>query len=173
MDTKTSHQLDNMNTGELIFFCGKMGAGKSTKAKEIASGDHAVLLSEDEWLMALYPDAIHSLDDYLLYSNRLKPQMKKTIQSILRTGSSVVLDYPANTPAQRAWFKSIYAEVHAPHRLLYLDVTDDVCLERIAKRRVEQPERTKTDTPEMFAQVTKYFTAPSNEEGFNVIRYTP
>ena len=35
-----------------------MGAGKSTKSKEIAQRKNAVLLSEDEWLAALYPHQI-------------------------------------------------------------------------------------------------------------------
>jgi predicted kinase len=42
--------------GILIFFCGKMGSGKSTKSQEIAKEMGAILLSEDEWLAAIYPD---------------------------------------------------------------------------------------------------------------------
>ena len=42
-------------TGTLIFF-GKMGAGKSTKSKEVSITKNAVLLSEDEWLSILYPE---------------------------------------------------------------------------------------------------------------------
>jgi shikimate kinase len=40
--------------GMLIFFCGKMGAGKLTKSKLIAPEKNAVLLSQDDWLSALY-----------------------------------------------------------------------------------------------------------------------
>jgi len=58
-----------MNKGTLTFFCGKMGAGKSTKASEIAQKSNAVLLSEDEWLASLYPNKISSLNDYIEYSN--------------------------------------------------------------------------------------------------------
>lgn len=65
-----------MKKGTLVFFSGKMGAGKSTKAKEIAFERKAVLLSEDEWLEALYPHKIRSLEDYIQYSSRLKPQKK-------------------------------------------------------------------------------------------------
>jgi len=38
-----------------------MGAGKSTKSKEFAFDNNAVLLSEDEWLSILYPQQILSL----------------------------------------------------------------------------------------------------------------
>ncbi|MER2496888.1 AAA family ATPase [Vibrio neptunius] len=43
------------NQGKLFFFCGKMGAGKSTKSKCVAAENNAVLVSEDDWLSAHYP----------------------------------------------------------------------------------------------------------------------
>ena len=56
-----------MNKGTLTFFCGKMGSGKSTKAREIAQKNNAVLLSEDEWLASVYPNKISSLNDYCVF----------------------------------------------------------------------------------------------------------
>lgn len=156
-----------MNKGVLTFFCGKMGAGKTTKAREIAQKRNAVLLSEDEWLESIYPNSIKSLEDYIKYSGQLKPQMERLVQSILATGTDVVMDFPANTIPQREWFKGIFSEIHAPHELIYIDRPNEVCLEQIAKRRKEQPERAATDTEEMFALVTKYFVAPIPDEGFN------
>ncbi|MCB1148027.1 MAG: AAA family ATPase, partial [Leptospiraceae bacterium] len=47
-----------MKHGTLIFFCGKMGAGKSTLAKQIAEEINGILFSEDDWLAALYPTEI-------------------------------------------------------------------------------------------------------------------
>ena len=76
-----------MTSGVLIFFCGKMGAGKSTRSREYAQERNAVLLSEDEWLAAIYPDSIKTLSDYVTYSGRLKPQIKKLVQSMLLTGT--------------------------------------------------------------------------------------
>ncbi len=161
-----------MKVGTLIFFCGKMGAGKSTRSKEIALERNAVLLSEDEWLESIYPDQISSLDDYIKYSSRLKHLVKKLVQSILVTGTDVVMDFPANTVSQRDWFREIYSEVNATHNLILIDVPDEVCLERIEKRRIAQPERAATDTVEMFVQVTRYFVAPTTEEGFKISRLT-
>ncbi|MCC5904542.1 MAG: ATP-binding protein [Halomonas sp.] len=156
-----------MSKGVLTFFCGKMGAGKTTKSREIAQQRNAVLLSEDEWLASIYPNSIESLEDYIKYSDRLKPQMKKLVQSILATGTDVVMDFPANTIPQREWFKSIFSEIQAPHELVYIDQPDEICIEQIAKRRTEQPERAATDTEEMFEMMTRYFVAPTNAEGFN------
>ena len=157
-----------MKKGLLTFFCGKMGAGKSTKARDIAQQSNAVLLSEDEWLQSLYPSQIKSLSDYTLYSKQIKPQIKKLVQSILLTGTHVVMDFPANTLPQRAWLKSIFTEIDASHRLVYIDVSNEVCLAQIEQRRIEQPERAATDTVEMFEQVSSYFVAPAVEEGFFV-----
>lgn len=159
-----------MNIGMLIFFCGKMGAGKSTMSAEIAQDRNAVLLSEDEWLESIYPNKISSLDNYIKYSSLLKPQIKQLVQSILVTGTDVVMDFPANTTSQREWFKKIFTEVNAPHRLVFVDIPNEVCLKQIEKRRTAKPERAATDTIEIFDQVTKYFMAPEPWEGFSVTR---
>jgi predicted kinase len=151
-----------------MFFCGKMGAGKTTESIELSRQRNAVLLSEDEWLSAIYPNSINNLEDYVNYSGRLKPQMKKLVQSILVSGADVVMDFPANTVQQRQWFKSVFSEVDAPHELIYIEQSNETCLERIAKRRIEQPLRAVTDTEEMFDLVTRYFVVPKPDEGFNI-----
>jgi len=154
--------------GTLRFFCGKMGAGKSTKSKEFALESNAVLISEDEWLSTLYPEQISSFDDYIKYSALLRPLIKSHVQKILLTGTNIVLDFPANTIKQRAWFRNIAEEIDAQHILIYLDVSDKQCIKQIAKRRLEQPERSSFDTEKMFYHVTQYFEAPMENEQLNV-----
>ncbi len=155
--------------GKLVFFCGKMGAGKTTKSKAVAHKLNAVLLSEDEWLESLFPKAIQSLTDYVHYSNLLKPPIKKLVQNILLTGSNVVMDFPGNTIKQRSWFKEIFTEINAQHELIYLNISNEVCLKQIANRCAKNPARAATDTVEMFNSVTQYFQAPEIKEGFNVV----
>jgi predicted kinase len=153
---------------ELIFFCGKMGAGKSTLAKRMAQEMNALLLSEDEWLAALYPDEIHGLDDYIRCSRRLKSVLGAHVSGVLKSGVPVVMDFPANTVTQRQWFREIFEPDGIPHRLIYLDVDDATCLQRIAARASSQPERARFDTEAVFRQVTGYFQAPMEQEGFNL-----
>jgi len=160
-----------MHNGKLMFFCGKMGSGKTSKSKSIAEDFNAVLLSEDEWLGALYPNSIKSMEDYVKYSNLLKPQFKKLVQDILISGSNVVMDFPGNTVSQRNWFREIYSEINAPHELFYVNTPDQTCLDQIEKRRILQPERSATDTKEMFVQMAKYFDKPHIKEGFNITEY--
>ncbi|HEY9052989.1 MAG TPA: ATP-binding protein [Gammaproteobacteria bacterium] len=154
--------------GTLIFFCGKMGSGKSTKSLELARAPETILVSEDEWLSTIYPEEIKNFEDYLKYSSRLKPLVKKHVRDILNSGVSVVMDFPGNTKAQRAWFKDIYSEDNIPHKLIYLEVDDLQCLKQLEKRRRTHPERARFDTEEVFQQVNSYFQPPSKTEEFNI-----
>lgn len=159
-----------MTPGTLIFFCGKMGAGKTTLSVRIESERNAVRLSEDEWLAALFPGAITSLEDYVEHAGCIRPVVEGVVRSILRAGTDVVLDFPANTRRQRAWFRGLVDDTGAPHEMIYLDVPDAVCLERIARRAIDQPERAATDTAAMFERVTQYFEEPGDDEGLHVRR---
>lgn len=155
--------------GTLFFLCGKMGAGKSTLAASLVQEHGAVLLSEDAWLAALYPEQITSLEDYVVLSRRLRQPVAVLVRSMLIAGTDVVMDFAANTVQQRAWFKTLLVDTGAPHELIHVDTPDDVCLERIAQRRLEQPDRAATDTEAMFRAVTAHFSAPESAEGFNLV----
>ena len=155
--------------GILTFFCGKMGAGKSIQSKLIAVDKNAVRISEDEWLSAHYPGQINSFDDYLKFSAIIKPFVKAHVQGILKTGTHVVMDFPANTAGQRRWFKQLCAEVGCGHELVFIDLSDERCLSQIAKRRIEQPERAQFDTEAVFHHVTRFFEVPSEGEGLVIV----
>lgn len=153
--------------GKLTFFCGKMGAGKSTQAKYQATKNNAMLLSEDDWLAAHFPNQINTFDDYLNYSKLIKPFVKNLVQELLKKGVEVVMDFPANTKKQRLWLVQISSEIECEHQLVFLDITDEQCLKQIAKRRKEHPERAQFDTEAVFHQVTQYFEPPQGSENLN------
>lgn len=154
--------------GMLYFFCGKMGAGKTTYAKKLSEEINALYLSEDDWLTELFPGEIKDFNDYLSYSQRIKPFLEKHILSLINCGVSVVMDFPGNTKKQRTWFSSLIDITKANHQLIYLKVSDDICLKQIDKRREEFPERNSFDTEEVFHHVTSFFQEPTKAEGFNL-----
>ena len=160
------------NPGKLFFFCGKMGAGKSTRSMLVAKENNAVVIAEDDWLAAHYPELIQTFDDYINYSTLIRPFIKSHVQGLLNIGVNVVMDFPANTVKQRSWFTSLCTETHSEHELWYLDVSDEQCLAQLAQRRVEQPQRAKFDTEAVFHQVTGYFEAPTGSENLNIVRVT-
>ena len=145
----------------IVVMVGISGSGKSTQAKAVAAERNAVLISEDEWLSKLYPDQISSFDDYIKFSSQLRPLIKAHVQNILRTGSSVVMDFPANTKRQREWFNKLSVEAESESELIYVKASDVLCLNQIAQRVIEQPSRAAFDTEDMFNHVTKYFEEPT------------
>lgn len=157
-----------LQTGKLYFFCGKTGSGKTTASVSLAHSKSAVLISEDEWLSALYPDLINTFEDYLQYSTRLKNLIFNHVATLLKTGANVVMDFPANTPKQRKWFLDLAASAGAEAELIYLKASDELYLSRLAVRRVEQPERAAFDNETVFFEVTRLFQEPAEDEGLQI-----
>ncbi len=155
----------------LHFFCGKMAAGKSTLAEGLAKKHGAILLKEDAWLSQLYPEEITDIPGYIKYSNRLRNALSEHIQSLLSRDLSVVLDFPGNTVQQRSWFRAIFEQVNAPHALHFVDTSDDICKRQLKERSKDKPAATAFTSDEAFDEITKYFEAPSDKEGFNIIRH--
>ncbi|HTD06617.1 ATP-binding protein [Undibacterium sp.] len=153
----------------LHLVCGKIAAGKSTLTKRLAMAPNTVLICEDEWLGQLYPGEISSLQDYVRLTARLRQIMGKHIEGMLRAGISVVLDFPANTPATRKWMREIFINAGSAHALHYLDVSDEQCKARLRQRNQGGAHQFNTSDAE-FDEITKYFVPPSIEEGFFVIK---
>ena len=157
----------------LHFFCGKMAAGKSTLSAQLATELQAILVCEDLWLSRLYPDEIVTFNDYLKYAARLKEVLAPHLVALLRQGSSVVLDFPGNVPAQRQWFRTIFEAADADHVLHYVEVSDEVCKTQLQRRNRERPPGSKVMTEEEFDHITSCFVAPGAAEGFNVQAHRP
>lgn len=150
--------------------CGKIAAGKSTLARQLAAHPAHLLISEDRWTATLFPGQLTSIEDYRTYSARLRAAMGPHVAEVLRQGLSVALDFPANTPAQRAWMRGIITQSGAEHRLHLLDVPDDICKRRLAERNASGTHAYTVDDA-TFDVFTRAFIPPAPEEGFTIIRY--
>ena len=156
---------------KLIFFCGKMAAGKSTLSRALAEQEQAVLLVQDEWLSHLFPGEILDVPDYLRCSARLNAALTPLIVSLLSKGISVVLDFPGNTTKQRAWFRQLFEAAGVEHELHFIDAPDDVCKRQLRERSAGLPAGTPWTTEAEFDAITTYFQPPAADERFNVIRH--
>lgn len=159
------------NKATLYFMCGKMAAGKTTYAKDLAARKGAVLFVQDELLLALYPGEIVELPDYARCWTRLTNALTPIVCALLSKGISVVLDFPANTTAQRAWFRTMIEQAGVEHEMHYVDAPDELCKQQLRERSKQLPPASPWTTEAEFDAVTAYFRPPSEEEGFNVIRY--
>lgn len=145
-----------------------MGAGKTTASVSLARNITAVRISEDEWLSVLYPNLINTFDDYLHYSSRVKQLLFEHVANILKSGADVVMDFPANTLKQRKWFLDLAKYAGSDTELIYLRASDELCLSRIAARRIEQPERAVFDNEAVFFEVSRLFKEPMEHEGIKI-----
>jgi len=116
-----------------------MAAGKSTLARRLAEQRHAVLLVQDEFLERLYPGDVKDIPFYVLYSSRIGEVVKPLVCELLTRGVSVVLDFPANTTKQRAWFRQILDATNASHELHFIDVPDATCKRQLKERSNNLP----------------------------------
>lgn len=156
--------------GTLHMLCGKIAAGKSTLAAELARKPGTVLIAEDEWLSTLFGDQMRSVADYVRLSERLRTVMGPHVAMVLRAGVSVVLDFPANTKGLRHWMRGVFEDAGADHVLHYLDLDDDVCINRLRVRnRAGSHQFAASDA--QFHQINAAFVPPSVEEGFNVVTH--
>jgi len=129
-----------------------------------------ILITEDDWLNALFADELVSLPDYVRCSSKLRQIMAPHIASVLNAGVSVVLDFPANTVGQRGWMRGVLDNVTAAHQLHVLEVPDEVCLARLRVRN-GKGDHPFAVTEAQFRQFSSHFVGPLPDERFNVVRH--
>ena len=154
----------------LHLFCGKIAAGKSTLAAELAQQSGTVLIAEDAWLGALFSDQMATGADYLRVSEKLRRIMGPHVASLLKEGASVVLDFPANTVMTRRWMRSIIDAAQSEHRLHVLIPPDQVCLDRLRERNAAGNHPFAV-TEAQFHQFSKHFEMPTPDERFALVVY--
>ncbi|MGK5061469.1 AAA family ATPase [Janthinobacterium sp. LB3P112] len=156
-------------TPTLHLVCGKIASGKSTLTTRLASAPQTVRISEDNLLAQLYPGQIASLADYVACAARLRTAIAPLCLQMLQAGVSVVLDFPANTPASRAWMRDLFQQAGTPHVLHYLDVPDDECKARLRQRNASGLHPFSTSEAQ-FDDITRHFVPPQASEGFDILR---
>ena len=161
----------NVDRATLYFMCGKMAAGKSTLAGELARLNDAVLLVQDDFLATLYPGEIRDIEDFVRYSARLRNSLASHVHDLLSRGLSVVLDFPGNTTVQRRWFRAIVDRADVSHELHFVDASDDLCKRQLKRRSESLPPGSPWTTDAEFEAITVHFEAPRDDEGFHVVRH--
>ena len=92
------------------------------------------------------------------------------IKALLRAGLSVVLDFLANTVANRQWMRGLFEKAGAGHRLHFIDVPDAVCKTRLRQRNAAGTHEFTVSDAE-FDEITGYLVPPSADEGFETTIY--
>ncbi|QBX41333.1 ATP-binding protein [Pseudomonas fluorescens] len=159
-----------MRAPTLHLMCGKIASGKSTLSQLLAEEQRALVLSEDQWLSRLYPEQIKSVADYLRCARQIRGVLGPLVIDLLSAGVSVVLDFPANTVADRQWLRGLADTAKVPHCLHYLAVDDDTCRARLhARNALAEHEFAASDAE--FDLISSYFQVPEWGEELEIVMH--
>lgn len=138
---------------------GLPGAGKTTRAKEVAATYPALRLTPDEWMIPLFdgvqPDGKRDVLEGRLVSVALQA---------LRIGTSVVLDFGLWGRDERSSLRWLARSAGADCRVLYLPVDPGTQLARVAHRQATAPHQTFPMTEADLRQWRGKFEEPDAAE---------
>ncbi|HEY2794334.1 MAG TPA: ATP-binding protein [Micromonosporaceae bacterium] len=121
----------------LFLMVGLPGAGKTTRANQLATEHRALRLTPDEWMIALFdgvqPDGKRDI---------LEGKLVTVALEALRLRTDVVLDFGLWGRDERAALRWLAASVGARCRVIYLPVTRSEQLARIGHRQATEPHTT-------------------------------
>jgi len=121
----------------LLLMAGLPGAGKTTRAKQLALAHRALRLTPDEWMIPLFdgtqPDGKRDVLEGLLITVALQA---------LRAGTSVVLDFGLWGRDERSALRWLARSAGASCQVVYLPVDQDVQRARITHRQATAPHQT-------------------------------
>lgn len=125
----------------LHLICGLPCAGKTTLAKELEQQYSALRLTPDEWHTRLFGqdtedaehDARHDLIEAMLW---------EVAARVLTLGVDVILDFGFWSRTEREDYRSRAAKLGVDSKIHFLNVPEEVLLERLAARNAQLPPNT-------------------------------
>ncbi|MGY1606768.1 MULTISPECIES: AAA family ATPase [unclassified Geodermatophilus] len=121
----------------LFLMVGLPGAGKTTRAEQLARTHPALRLTPDQWMIPLFGDNLAGGKRFVLEGRLISVALQA-----LRLGTSVVLDYGLWSREERSALRWLARANRAACRVVYLPVDEDVQLARIAHRQETAPQQT-------------------------------
>ncbi len=138
-------------------------SGKTTLARELEKKYSALRLTPDEWHIPLFGDdmndkdhdARHELVESLLWDLAAK---------VLVLGVDVILDFGFWGRSERDDFRSRAAKLGVDFKIHFLDVPEEILLERLAARNAQLPQGTFRIPETKLEEWILLFEPPSQEE---------
>lgn len=121
----------------LFLIVGLPGAGKTTRAKELAAAHPALRLTPDEWMIPLFgePEADGKRDV-------VEGRFISVALRALRLDTSVALDFGFWRRDERSALRELARSVGAASQVVYLPVDRGEQFRRIERRQAATPEQT-------------------------------
>ena len=121
----------------MLLMVGLPGAGKTTRAKELAAANQALRLTPDHWMIPLFGDSMAGGKRFVLEGRLISVALQA-----LRLGTSVVLGFGLWGRDERSALRWLAQSAGAACQVIYLPVDKDVQLARIAHRQATAPDQT-------------------------------
>ncbi|WP_019063233.1 AAA family ATPase [Streptomyces prunicolor] len=121
----------------LFLTVGLPGAGKTTRARQLAKEHSALRLTPDEWMLPLFGDPQPAGKRDVLEGRLLCLGLEA-----LKLGTNVVLDFGCWSRDERSAIRWLVMSVGASCQLVYVPVDQETQRARIAHRRSTVPDQT-------------------------------
>jgi predicted kinase len=138
---------------------GLPGAGKTTRARELALAHPALRLTPDEWMIPLFGEPLADGK-----RDVLEGRLVSVALQALRLGTSVVLDFGLSGRDERSALRWLAASAGAACQVIYLPVGKDIQLARIAHRQATAPHETFPMTEADISRWREQFQVPDAAE---------
>ncbi len=147
----------------LHLICGLPCAGKTTLARHLEQEYSALRLNLDDWHTRLFGqdveeelhDARHALIESLLWDMAAR---------VLILGVNVILDFGFWGHSEREDYRARAARLGASSELHFLNVPEEVLLERLAIRNIQLPQGTFFIPAAKLKEYIQWFQPPSQAE---------
>jgi predicted kinase len=150
---------NDQGAATMLLMVGLPGAGKTTRARELAATQPALRLTPDEWMIPLFGEPIADGKRFVLEGRLISVALQA-----LRLETSVVLDYGLWGRDERSALRWLARSAGVACRVVYLPVDRDVQLARIAYRQENAPAQTFPMSEADLDQWRRQFEAPDAAE---------
>ncbi|WP_035844293.1 AAA family ATPase [Kitasatospora azatica] len=143
----------------LFLMVGLPGAGKTTRARQLADEHGALRLTPDDWMIPLFGEAESDGKRDVLEGRMLWLALEA-----VKLGTNVVVDYGCWSRDERSAIRWLVEAEDASFRMVYLPVDDETQRARIAHRWATTPEETFPMTEADILDGRAHFEEPDAAE---------
>lgn len=143
----------------LFLTVGLPGTGKTTAARRLEIEQHALRLTKDEWVKALYAQ-----ENPPLASDVIEGRLIEVGLRVLELGSNVVIDFGLWSRDERSALRHAAAALGASAEMRYVELTPTEQRMRLDQRLAEAPDTTWHITEEELVEWADHFDVPTPGE---------